>query len=78
MQEEKEYLTVEEAADELGVTRATIYNYMADLKIRTQKFGRNRQRYLSREQVNLIRDYKENPWKVKRDGEVDSPLDDAA
>ena len=78
MQEDKEYLTVEEAAEGIGVTRATIYNYMSDLKIKTQKFGRTRQRYLSRDQVNLIRDYKDNPWKFKPDGSVESPIDEAA
>ena len=72
--EEKEYLTVDELAETLGVTRATVYNYMADLKIKTQKVGRLKQRYLSREQANLIRDYKENPWKFI----VEKPIDEAA
>jgi excisionase family DNA binding protein len=75
MQEEKEYLTVDEAADLISVTRATVYNYMSDLNIKTQKFGRNRQRYLSREQVKVIKDYKENPWKYKPSGSVGGPID---
>lgn len=63
MAEEKEYLTVEEAAEELGVTRATVYNYMKDLNITTRRFGRDRRGYLSRGDVGTMRDYKENPWK---------------
>lgn len=76
MTEEKEYVTLEEAAEELGITRATVYNYMSDLNIKSRKFGRDRKGYLSREQVNLIREYKEKPWKVKP-GENRS-VDDAA
>lgn len=60
---EKEFLTLDEAAAYIGVGRATVYNYMADLGIATRKFGRDRRGYLSLADVKLMKDYKENPWR---------------
>ena len=65
MNEEKEYLTLDEAAELLGIKRATFWNYMDDLGIESHKFGRDRRRYLSREEVNRLKEYKESPWKFK-------------
>lgn len=65
MAAEKEYLAMEEAALFIGMKRATIYNYMNDLNIKTHRFGRNRHRYLAMDDVKRIKQYKENPWKVK-------------
>lgn len=62
-----DYATLDEIAEYLGMTRATLYNYMSDLKIKTQKFGRDKRAYLSREQIKLIEEYRESPWKVKTD-----------
>lgn len=69
MLEEKDYMTLNKAAESLGITRATIYNYMSDLNIKTQRFGRDRRGYLSRNQISLIKEYRENPWKVKSERE---------
>jgi excisionase family DNA binding protein len=44
---EKEWMTLDEAAEYVGVGRATIFNYMNDLNITTRKFGRDRRGYLS-------------------------------
>jgi len=60
--EEKPYLTIREAALGFHVTRATLYQYMRDLGMKTRRFGRERQTYLSAEQVQLIQEYKEKPW----------------
>ena len=40
--EEKEFMNLDEVARYIGIKRASIYNYMKDLKIRTHKFGRDR------------------------------------
>ena len=61
----QDYMTLDEIAQLLGVTRATLYNYMGDLKIKTRCFGRDKRAYLSHEQVHLIRTYREYPWKVQ-------------
>jgi|GEM_PF-4035069 excisionase family DNA binding protein len=78
MAEEKEYMTLDEAAESLGITRATIYNYMGDLNIKTHRFGRDRRGYLSREQINLIREYKEKPWISGEKRERSQSTEDAA
>jgi excisionase family DNA binding protein len=62
---EQDYMTLDEVAQLLGVTRATLYHYMGDLHIKTRRFGRDKRAYLSREQVHLIRTYRETPWKVQ-------------
>lgn len=61
--EEKEYLTLEEAAQYVGMKRATIYNYMHDLNIKTQKFGRDRRHYIALADAKRMKQYKESPWK---------------
>jgi excisionase family DNA binding protein len=61
----EEFMTLDEAADYVGIKRATFYNYMEDLKIRSVKFGRDRHGYLSRDDVMRIKEYKESPWKFK-------------
>ncbi len=78
MTEEKEYMTLDEAAESLGITRATIYNYMNDLNIKTHRFGRDRRGYLSHEQIHLIREYKEKPWIAGEKKERSKPNEDAA
>lgn len=61
---EKLWMTVDEAAEYIGVGRASVYNYMKDLNITTRKFGRDRRGYLALADVKRMREYKENPWKV--------------
>ena len=63
--EEKEYMTLEEAAIFTGIKRATIYNYLNDLDIKTQKFGRDRRAYITLEDAKQLKEYKESPWKSK-------------
>ena len=73
--EGKEFLNYEEAADYLGIKRATLYNYINDLEIETVKFKRDRRRYLAIQDVKKIGQVKETPWlagldrKEKRSGE---------
>lgn len=73
--EDKEYLDYNESSDYLGIKRATLYNYVSDLKIDTHKFLRDRKRYLAIADVKRIEQVKEKPWlagsdrKEKRGGE---------
>jgi excisionase family DNA binding protein len=60
--EGKEYLDYEEAADYLGVKRATLYNYVNDLDIQTHKFKRDRRRYIAIGDVKRIEAVMEKPW----------------
>ena len=67
--EDKEYLTFEEAAVYTGKKRATLYNYVKDLGIKTHKFKRDRRSYLALEDVKRIKETEEKPWVV---GEKDA------
>jgi excisionase family DNA binding protein len=62
MVEEKAYLTVEEAAVYLNKKRATVYNYVKDLGIKTHKFKRDRRAYLALADVKRIKEVMEHPW----------------
>lgn len=63
MPEEKQFFTLQETAKLLGVVRSTIYPYMRALGIVPQRYGRDKRKYLTREQVEQIRLYRKEPWK---------------
>jgi excisionase family DNA binding protein len=65
MNDEKEYITLVEAAAYTGIKRATIYNYLNDLSIQTHKFGRDKRAYISMSDAKRLKEYKEKPWTVK-------------
>ncbi len=65
MKQDKEYLTLVEAAEYAGLKRATIYNYLNDLGIKPEKFGREKRKYISMADAKRLKEYKETPWKVK-------------
>ncbi len=67
MTEEKEFLNLEEAAQYIGVKRASIYNYMHDLKITPTKFGRDRRKYISLAEAKRLKEYKEKPWSINEE-----------
>jgi predicted DNA-binding transcriptional regulator AlpA len=61
---EKEFMTLEEAAQYTGKKRASIYNYIRDMDIKTHKFKRDRRVFLSMEDVKRIKELEEQPWKA--------------
>ena len=65
--EEKEFMTLEEAAQYVGIKRASIYNYMRDLRITPKKFGRERRKYVSLIDVKRIKEYREKPWTINEE-----------
>lgn len=60
--EEKEYLTLDEVAEYIGRNRATVYNYIKDLGLKTCKFKRDRRAYLALTDAKRIREAIEKPW----------------
>lgn len=62
MNEKTTYLTLEDAGIQVGVTRATIYVYMADLDIKTRRLGRSKKSWVTSEDVALMKEYREKPW----------------
>lgn len=67
MAEDKEYLTLSEAAQAVGLKRASLYYYLDKLKIETRNFPFNRHKYIAASDVERIRTVKESPWKIERE-----------
>jgi hypothetical protein len=59
----KAYLDYYESTDFLGISLSTLVRYIADEKLQTQKFHRDKKRYLAIEDVKRIEDLIKNPWK---------------
>jgi hypothetical protein len=59
----KAYLSYEESTDFLGISLSTLVRYIADEKLQTRKFHRDKKRYLAIEDVKRIEDLIMNPWK---------------
>lgn len=53
------YISVDDAATQLKVARATLYYYMKTLKFQTQKFPLDRKAYLRMEDFEQIKSLKE-------------------
>ncbi len=64
---EKEWMTLGEAAQYVGIGRASVYNYLHDLKIGTKKFGRDRRKYIALADVKRMKEYKEKPWMLTQE-----------
>lgn len=60
--EGREYLDYEQAGDYLGMKRATLFNYIDDLKIQTHKFIRDRRKYLAMADVKRIEEVMDKRW----------------
>ena len=65
MQEDQEYVLLEDAARDAKIKRATMWNYVNDLGIETFKAGRDRRSYITRADAKRLKEYKEAPWKIK-------------
>ncbi len=64
---EKEFYTYQEAVDELGIQRSTLYTMMIDLGIKPHKFKYDRKRYIAAADIKRIKEVRETPWKAGED-----------
>jgi predicted DNA-binding transcriptional regulator AlpA len=64
MTDEKEFLTLSEAAEAVGLKRASLYYYLEKLHIETHRFPYNRHRYIASSDVERIKNVKDSPWKL--------------
>ena len=60
--EEQEYLSIDEAAEAIGWNRATVYEWVKTLGMKTYKFVRNRKTFLASSDVARLKEIKEKPW----------------
>ena len=57
-----EYLSIDEAAEATGWNRATVYEWVKTLGMKTYKFVRNRKTFLAANDVARLKEIKEKPW----------------
>jgi len=73
MTEEKEYITLQEAAEQLGIKRASLYYYLDNMKIEKRRFPLNRHAYITQADFQRIKNAKESPWKTEPGEERQEP-----
>lgn len=64
-----QYITMDEAAQQLGVKRGTVHYYLRALSIKTHKFPLDRHAYLAMSDFMRIKTLKEQAGKSGRKGE---------
>jgi transposase len=60
--EGQEYFSIDEAAKATGWNRATVFEWVKTLDIKTYKFVRNRKTYLAAADVDRLKEIKAKPW----------------
>ncbi len=63
--EDKEYMTLDEAAAAIGIKRPSVYHYIKKLHLQRHNFAYNRHTYLARADVERIKAVRESPWKIE-------------
>ena len=58
----REYLSMNEAAATIGWNRATVYEWVKRLNMKTYKFIGDRKAYLAEADVERLKEIKEKPW----------------
>jgi len=69
MTDEKEYVTLADAAAQLGIKRASLYYYLKRMKIEPQRFPQqlNRHSFITQADFQRIKAAKESPWTLEDD-----------
>ncbi len=65
MPEDKEYVTLDEAAKAVGLKRPSLYYYIKKLQIKRERFEYNRHTWIAQADVERIRAAKERPWELR-------------
>lgn len=65
-EETQDYITLDEAARELGMKKGSLYHYIRALKIEVQTYPLNRYGYIAKTDVERIREQRTHPWKVSK------------
>jgi excisionase family DNA binding protein len=58
----QEYLSMDEAAETIGWNKATIYEWLGRLEMKTTKFVGNRKAFLKASEVERLQEIKAKPW----------------
>lgn len=73
-EEEREYLTLDEAAEAIGLKRPSIYHYLNALGIERHRFKFSRHSYITKADVERIKHIKEKPWTANEDEGTSLPF----
>lgn len=65
--EGKEYVTLDEAAEAVGLKRASLYYYLKKLSIKREQFPYNRHTWIAASDLERIKAAKEHPWTLEED-----------
>jgi len=65
MMKKREYLTIDEAAQELGIHRTSVYPYLNELHIKRYKFKLSRHFYISAADFERIKEARAKPWTIE-------------
>ena len=65
MAKKKEYLTIDEVAQELGIHRTSVYPYLNQMHIKRHRFKLSRHFYISSADFERIKEVREQPWKAE-------------
>ncbi|HWS84912.1 MAG TPA: hypothetical protein VN207_11710 [Ktedonobacteraceae bacterium] len=74
---EKKYYTIEEVEKFLGKSRATIYNRMKLINLKTHKFPYDRKTYIAAPDVIRIKEVFNQPW-IAEEGSKEEKQSDVA
>lgn len=72
MDQEPEYVTLDTAAQQIGVKKGALYYYFRALDIKRHKFEHNKYVYITKTDVERIQAVRERPWTISKD-EYESP-----
>ena len=67
MPEDREFMTLDEAAKAVGLKRPSLYFYIKKLSIQRRTFPNNRHVWIAHADVERIKMARERPWELAED-----------
>lgn len=64
---EEEFMNLTEAAKYLGIQRPSLYYYIKQLNIEVHRYKLNRFTYISKADVERVKQIRERPWELAED-----------
>lgn len=68
---DQNYITLDAAAQHLGMKKGSLYYYFREFGIKQKKFKGNKRAYLTNADVEHIRAVREEPWTLEEEGTHD-------
>jgi excisionase family DNA binding protein len=64
--EQKDYYSIDEVAQTVGVNRATVYKWIEKLHIQRYRFSVSKKVFLAVADVERLKEVKQKPWLVEK------------